>query len=509
MAKCAGCSSTPSCACTITIDPGTCLVITGTGSLLDPFIIASTARVSDLATFAMSGGLTAPTVGTLRFRFPFGCTIEGVSAAVNTAPTGADIILDVNKNGASIFIFTPPTIPAGTFDSGVELVPDDTGILEGDYLQIDIDQVGSTVPGSDLTVFIRYSRAIVCPVIGQEKLMALLFMDGFDDGLLASKWSFVSSVGIVSGGRTLNRALLQDNSDSVLRKTVAIADYHVTFITGFAFMLGSSYNASQILTFLSDTNATAHILMGVNTNNAIEIRRGGTLILTTANNSITPGVFSYVEVLVTLSDTVGVVTVRVDGVQVGTFSGDTKNGGTSSTLEAVTFNASSGPNGTVFYLDDFYLLNGAGAVNSTFRGDSSVLTRFPDGNGNYSQGVNSGSTSVNNYTYVDENPPNTTDYVAFATTGDKDTYTFQDIPAGTVYGIQQAMYASKSDAGARTMRNIQRIAGADFASAVDQSLGVTPTYAAKLDVLQVSPATGVSWTVTELNGTEFGTEARP
>lgn len=339
--------------------------------------------------------------------------------------------------------------------------------------------------------------------------MALLFMDGFDDGLLASKWSFVSSVGIVSGGRTLNRALLQDNSDSVLRKTVAIADYHVTFITGFAFMLGSSYNASQILTFLSDTNATAHILMGVNTNNAIEIRRGGTLILTTANNSITPGVFSYVEVLVTLSDTVGVVTVRVDGVQVGTFSGDTKNGGTSSTLEAVTFNASSGPNGTVFYLDDFYLLNGAGAVNSTFRGDSSVLTRFPDGNGNYSQGVNSGSTSVNNYTYVDENPPNTTDYVAFATTGDKDTYTFQDIPAGTVYGIQQAMYASKSDAGARTMRNIQRIAGADFASAVDQSLGVTPTYAAKLDVLQVSPATGVSWTVTELNGTEFGTEARP
>lgn len=339
--------------------------------------------------------------------------------------------------------------------------------------------------------------------------MALLFMDGFDDGLLASKWSFVSSVSIVSGGRTLNRALLQDNSDSVLRKTVAIADYHVTFITGFAFMLGSSYNASQILTFLSDTNATSHILMGVNTNNAIEIRRGGTLILTTANNSITPGVFSYIEVLVTLSDTVGVVTVRVDGVQVGTFSGDTKNGGTSSTLEAVTFNASSGPNGTVFYLDDFYLLNGAGAVNSTFRGDSSVLTRFPDGNGNYSQGVNSGSTSVNNYTYVDENPPNTTDYVAFAATGDKDTYTFQDIPAGTVYGIQQAMYASKSDAGARTMRNIQRIAGADFASAVDQSLGVTPTYAAKLDVLQVSPATGVAWTVTELNGTEFGTEARP
>lgn len=339
--------------------------------------------------------------------------------------------------------------------------------------------------------------------------MGLLFIDGFDDGLLASKWSFVSSVSIVSGGRTSNRALLQDNSDSVLRKTVAIADYHATLVAGFAFMLGSSYNASQILSFVSDTNTTTHIIMGVDTNNAIVIRRGdGTILLTTANNSVTPGVFAYVEVLATISDTVGVVTVRVDGVQIGTFSGDTKNGGTNPLLEAISFNASSGPSGTVFYLDDFYLLNGAGSVNNTFRGDCSVITVFPDGNGNYSQGVNSGSTSVNNYTYVDENPPNTSDYVAFAATGNKDTYTFQDVPAGTIYGVQQAMYAAKNDAGSRTMRNIQRIAGTDYAG-VDQGLGITPTYAAKLDMIQVSPATGVAWTVTELNAAEFGTEARP
>lgn len=339
--------------------------------------------------------------------------------------------------------------------------------------------------------------------------MALLFIDGFDDGLLASKWSFVSNVSIVSGGRTLNRAFLQDNSDSVLRKTVAIADYHATFLTGFAFMLGSSYTATQMLSFVSDTNATTHIMVGVNTNNAIVIRRGdNTVLMTTANNVVTPGVFAYVEVLVTLSDTVGVVTVKVDGIQVGTFSGDTKNGGTNASLEAIVFNASSGPTGTVFYIDDFYLLNGAGAVNNTFRGDCSVLTRYPDGNGNYSQGTNSGGTSVNNYTYVDEPAPNTTDYVAFPATGNKDTYTVADIPGGTVYGVQQAMYASKSDAGARTMRNIQRIAGVDY-SGTDQSLGVTPSYAAKLDMLQVSPATGVLWTSTEVNGAEFGTEARP
>lgn len=341
--------------------------------------------------------------------------------------------------------------------------------------------------------------------------MSLLFIDGFDDGLSASKWSFLSGTTFVSGGRTLNRAFLQDNNDSILRKTVAIADYHATFITGFALMIGSSYTACNMLALFSDAVTTQHLAFGVNNNNAITVYRGacGTLLGTTANNVLTPNVFAYVEILATLSDTVGVVTIKVDGVTVLNLTGqDTKNGGTNTLFETVAFLASSGPTGSVFYIDDFYLCNGAGSVNNTFRGDCSVITRYPDGNGNYSQGVNSGSTSVNNYTYVDEPTPNTTDYVAFSATGDKDTYTFQDISAGTVYGVQQAMYAAKSDAGSRSMRNIQRIAGTDY-SGVDQALGVTPTYAAKLDMIQVSPATGVFWTSSEVNGAEFGTEARP
>lgn len=167
MAKCAGCSST-GCTCHFAVDPGSCLVITGDGTALTPYTFSTTARVDDLATFALSGILSAPTLGTLRFRFPYDATLEGVSAAVNTAPTGADIVLDVNKNGVSVYpLSTKPTILATTFDTGgVELVPDTTGILTGDYLQVDVDQVGSIIAGSDLTVFIRYSRAIVCPVIG-------------------------------------------------------------------------------------------------------------------------------------------------------------------------------------------------------------------------------------------------------------------------------------------------------------------------------------------------------
>ncbi len=163
MARCAGCSAN-TCNCFFQVAPGSCLTITGTGTVDDKYTFTTTARIDDLATFALSGGLTAPTLGTLRFRFPFDATLEGVSAAVNTAPTGASIVLDINKNGVSVYPIAPkPTIAIGAFDTGVsEAVPDTTGILSGDYLQVDIDQVGSIVAGSDITVFIRYSRAIVC-----------------------------------------------------------------------------------------------------------------------------------------------------------------------------------------------------------------------------------------------------------------------------------------------------------------------------------------------------------
>lgn len=146
------------------VAPNSCMTVTGSGTSLDPFVFTTTAFQDDIATFAISGPLSAPTLGTLRFRFPFDATLLGVSAAVNTAPTGANIVLDVNKNGVSIFpISTKPTITAGTFDTGgSEDVPDTTSVSSGQYLQVDIDQVGSIVAGSDLTVFIHYTRPIVC-----------------------------------------------------------------------------------------------------------------------------------------------------------------------------------------------------------------------------------------------------------------------------------------------------------------------------------------------------------
>lgn len=164
MAKCSGCTAATCICALLPLDTATLnLTITGTGAPEDPWIIsgetAGDAVVEDLATFTRTGDVSV-TTGVARFKFPFAATLINVTAAVNTAPTGADIILDIHKNGTTIFTTQAnrPRILAGTFQETVDAVPDVTSVANDQYLTVDIDQIGSVVAGAELTVFVLYSR---------------------------------------------------------------------------------------------------------------------------------------------------------------------------------------------------------------------------------------------------------------------------------------------------------------------------------------------------------------
>lgn len=82
-------------------------------------------------------------------------TILEVYVAVNTAPTGSSARIDILKDGVSIFALDgdKPTIAdAGNTASSTTF--DDDQWLAGEYLQIEIETIGSTTPGADLTVHI-------------------------------------------------------------------------------------------------------------------------------------------------------------------------------------------------------------------------------------------------------------------------------------------------------------------------------------------------------------------
>lgn len=115
----------------------------------------------DCFTFSHQGVLTTGN-GDSRKYMQYPGDIVAVRLSVSTAPQGfgTRVIVDVNKNGTTVFTnqsnrpeidwtdFTgdTTTIQAGSFAAG-------------DYMRVDIDQVGSTFAGADLVVDIYYRRS--------------------------------------------------------------------------------------------------------------------------------------------------------------------------------------------------------------------------------------------------------------------------------------------------------------------------------------------------------------
>ncbi len=92
----------------------------------------------------------------MRWYFNNSYTISNILASVGVAPTGASVIFDVNKNGTTIFTnqANRPTITASNFYD-FSNTPDVTSLTTNDYLTVDVDQIGSTIAGTDAVIRIQ------------------------------------------------------------------------------------------------------------------------------------------------------------------------------------------------------------------------------------------------------------------------------------------------------------------------------------------------------------------
>lgn len=109
-------------------------------------------------TFSVTGTVAVAT-GKSRIYLEGNYTIDTVRAAVTTAPTGAALIVDVNKNGTTIYT-TQSARPqiAASANSATGNSPAVQTFVAGDYITVDVDQIGSTVAGADLTVTVRLRK---------------------------------------------------------------------------------------------------------------------------------------------------------------------------------------------------------------------------------------------------------------------------------------------------------------------------------------------------------------
>lgn len=108
-------------------------------------------------TFGLAAGTAATTGTNLTFQviMPSAGKILKAWAKATTGPTGADLIFDINLNGSTIWSTQANRlkIVAGA-TTGNTTTFNTTTFAAGDLFTIDIDQVGSTIAGQDITVML-------------------------------------------------------------------------------------------------------------------------------------------------------------------------------------------------------------------------------------------------------------------------------------------------------------------------------------------------------------------
>jgi hypothetical protein len=339
-------------------------------------------------------------------------------------------------------------------------------------------------------------------------IVSAIYADGFDDyTVLSDVWSAVTGSSAVNTNlsfvRTGTGSFVAANSDSVQMQCAAALE-HATMIVGAAVYRTAS-GAQPYINFYSDSLATLHMQIVVNPNGAIAAYRAGTLLGTSDPGLVIVGGWSYIEAKVVLSDSVGAVTVRVNGAAVLTLTGqDTKSGGTKTVFDGISLQCVGG---NLSYWDDVYWINGAGSVNNDFLGDRRVYTIYPNAEGTTQQWA--ATPSGTHYTTVDESPPNSGDYVASATNGQIELFGLQNLPANvsTVAFVQAMLNAEKTDAGTLFLKRVVRHAGTNY-TGPSVALGTSYAYlkeGGKFLIFDSDPAGG-AWDVADVNGLELGVQ---
>ena len=339
--------------------------------------------------------------------------------------------------------------------------------------------------------------------------MSILFIDGVDhydsSAEMARKWDVVDIASIqTTAGRFGGGAVRMIGGDDIEKIFAASG----TIIIGLGIKIDElqTNGNAQLLEFRN--GGTVQVTISLTPGGGFNIERGtSTDIANTAGNFVHNDNWHFIEALVTISDTVGVVTIRVDGELVESFTGlDTLVTGTTIDRIAIDY---AGGTGSTMDLDDFYILDTLGsAPQNTFLGDIKIDTLFPDGDGNYTEFTTTNPASpTTHWDKVEEPAVDTTSFNETTTANQRDTFTMGNLAAitnETIFGVQQVSHAQDT-AGTSNFRNKLRISATDFDGASQALLNGTDAFYREMWDLDPNAGPG-AWVASVINGMESGYE---
>lgn len=296
-----------------------------------------------------------------------------------------------------------------------------------------------------------------------------------------------------------------------------------SMIIGFAFYcsaLPSGSTLNMIATWYDATASGSQVTLCYNSQGQLGFYTGtsnlnsyGTSLTLvgalSAGGTIVAGSYSYIEALVTVSTSVGVVTAYVNGTQVINNTGLDTQTTTNAWTNAIYLGSSNTTGGgTNQYFDDLYMLDMTGSSPfNTFLGPGRIQTDGPSAD-SATSGLNAWSYTTppgNDYGCCANIPPNSTEYCYDANVGDRMSFRFPSLSSSKVIALNTWFNVELDAAGTRTIVPIFRNNSVDQVGPSPISLASGYTYYNQPST--IDPNTGSPWasgTVAAAGGCEIG-----
>jgi hypothetical protein len=345
--------------------------------------------------------------------------------------------------------------------------------------------------------------------------MALLFFDGFE-GLtgntqLALRYDSVGASAFVTNScvpTPPNGNAVSTTSTSslvvVVEKFVTAHSSGVVGVRCLNSVVGTAA-LSGYLVSLVDEFGVGQLSIQFTSSGFLAVHRGApgvSTLLGSASSGVGNQAWYYLEVIYTISDTVGVVTLKVNGTTILSLtSQDTRATGGSTNVASVRL---QGNGNSITHYDDLYILDTTGsAPHNAALGPVRVLQVLPTAAGDSTQFTPS---TGSNFQCVDEATHNgDTDYVESTTTGHIDTYNVADVTttATVIYAVKASVIGRFATGGSR---NIKLRIKSGSTTDVSAAKALTATYSELNHMVIVNPATTAAFTVSEVNSMLIGHE---
>jgi hypothetical protein len=351
--------------------------------------------------------------------------------------------------------------------------------------------------------------------------MALLYLDGFEEygsytdmfdintNITTSRWNYYSILGSISISATAKTA-----QTTITGKSLAIAantTITLSIPTPTTVIVGMyhQYAAFNSVIFgvaqsnqVSWTGGTTGVKVSTNAAGNFTLTNAATSVVL-ATSALTYPINAWYHLQLKYvfgAGTSGSLELKVDDNVILSLPGINSTCGAAS-LGGVYLYRSAGTG----YYDDFYVCDDTGTINNDYLGPVGVYTMVPTAAGASTQFTPS---TGSNWSCVDEQGANTTDYVTATATTQTDSYTLSDIPGGlTPTNFAGVLVKARSMKSGTNNASLQLSVTYSGSTTYSSTLAVyTGTYIENWCIFETKPGGG-NWDLTSLNGLEAGLKA--